>query len=131
MLWDLCRIPWEPLESNFYDEVHAYEVIEHCSGQQGDEQSFFAFFSEVYRILKPGGALLATVPAGVWTWSDPGHRRAITWETLSFLSQAEYDKQVGHTPMTDYRHIYKADFRCMWVNELDNQFQFILQAIKG
>ena len=125
------RTPWEPLESNFYDEVHAYEVIEHCSGQQGDEESFFAFFSEIHRILKPDGILLATVPAGIWAWADPGHRRVITYETLCFLSQEQYAKQVGRTPMTDYRHIYKADFEWVAKKDAEFQIQFALRAIKG
>lgn len=131
MLWDLREIPWRPLESNFYDEVHAYEVIEHVTGKQGDEEQFFNFFNEVYRILKPDGALFATVPAGKWTWADPGHGRVITFDTLAFLSQTEYEHQVGRTPMTDYRSIYTGDFKCIWINETEVQFQFVLQAIKG
>ena len=50
------------LKSDFWDEIHAYEVLEHL-GQQGDAFSFFAHFSEIYRLLKPGGHLCATVPS--------------------------------------------------------------------
>ena len=58
---DLEELPW-PVAADSFDEVHAYEVLEHL-GSQGDAKSFFAHFGEIYRVLKPGGLLLATVPA--------------------------------------------------------------------
>src|SRR3546814_9594459 len=74
---DLDVMPW-PVESDVFDEVHAYEVLEHL-GSQGDFRSFFAHFGEIYRALKDGGILFATVPAwdSVWAWADPSHRRVI------------------------------------------------------
>src|SRR3546814_2447416 len=50
---DLDVMPW-PVESDVFDEVHAYEVLEHL-GSQGDFRSFFAHFGEIYRALKVGG----------------------------------------------------------------------------
>src|SRR5688572_24065546 len=90
VVWDLESVPW-PLEDNTFEEVHAYEVLEHL-GQQGDWRSFFAHFGETYRVLKPGGILFATVPMwnSAWAWADPSHTRIITLGTLMFLSQAEY-----------------------------------------
>jgi len=107
--------------------------LEH-TGAQGDWRFFFAQFSEFYRILKADGLLFATVPAwtGVWAWGDPGHRRVINEGTLVFLSQREYREQVGVTPMTDFRHWYKADFETVAhvMDETNYTFKFILKALK-
>jgi len=110
VLWDLNNLPY-PFDSGSFDEIHAYEVLEHC-GSQGDWRFFFAQFQELWRILKPGGRLIFTVPApgSVWVWGDPGHTRHIHPAQMTFLSRAEYEKQVGKTAMTDYRHVYSADF---------------------
>lgn len=119
------------MADNYFDELHAYEVLEHI-GQQGNYRLFFDQFSEFWRILKPGGFLFATVPswASEWAWGDPSHTRVITSGTLSFLSQEQYKKQVGVTPMSDFRHIYKADFLTAFVQENSDHLLFVLQAIK-
>jgi len=57
---DLNAMPY-PFEDNTFDEIHAYEVLEHC-GKQGDWRFFFDQFSELWRILKTGGYYCATVP---------------------------------------------------------------------
>lgn len=120
--------------SDWFDEVHAYEILEHL-GSQGDAESFFAHFSEIWRILKPDGYLYATVPSrfSPWLWGDPSHRRAILPESLVFLDQSEYIRQLdgpAKTPMSDFRSIYSADFRL--IRSLDNRttHEFILQAVK-
>jgi predicted SAM-dependent methyltransferase len=51
IVWDLHNIPL-PFEENSFDEIHAYEVLEH-TGKQGDYQFFFDQFSDFWRILKP------------------------------------------------------------------------------
>lgn len=110
--WDLEKLPW-PWDDNTFDEVHAYEVMEHL-GRQGDYRSFFAHFYEIWRILKPGGWFCGTSPAlsSNWLWGDPGHTRIISLESLAFLCQRNYEDQVdkASTPMTDYRFCWKGDF---------------------
>lgn len=122
-------------QESFFDEVHAYEILEHL-GKLGDELSFFDHFSEIWRILKPGGYLLATVPSrfSEWLWGDPSHKRAIYPCTLTFLDQTEYvrqcDNDATRTPMSDFRSIYKADFKIVYTHDNKLTHSFILQAIK-
>lgn len=144
ILVDLDRVPWfapqansslaRILDSSRFDEIHAYEVLEHL-GTQGDIRAFFAFFSECWRVLKPGGHLLATCPSrySSWLWGDPGHTRAILPQSLIFLDQEQYEKQCdsGHPrPMSDYRYLYKGDFKTLFQVDNRETFSFILQAVK-
>jgi SAM-dependent methyltransferase len=128
--WDLNRISL-PFDDDAFDEIHAYEVLEH-TGAQGDYMFFFRQFSTFYRVLKPGGHLLATVPSrhSVWAWGDPSHTRIIQPESLVFLQQPMYTKGVGVTPMSDFRYIYKSDFDVVHCVDDGETFSFVLKAIK-
>lgn len=130
VLWDLNELPL-PFDADSFDEVHAYEVLEHL-GAQGDWRAFFAQFSELWRVMKPGALLFASCPSltSLWLWGDPGHTRAISPGSILFLSQAEYSRQVGKTPMTDYRFCYRADFEPAHVNDDGELFRFVLRAVK-
>jgi len=123
---DLNVTPW-PFQDEEFDEVHAYEVLEHI-GRQGDYKSFFDHFNELYRILKPGGILYASTPtwSGMWAWSDPGHTRIISEGSLIFLNRDNYD-ETGATQMTDYRDIYKGDFELMGAKEEMDSLYFMLK----
>lgn len=126
---DLNIISW-PFENESFDEVHAYEVLEHF-GSQGDYRSFFAHFYECWRILKPNGHLLASVPNNPdWIFGDPGHTRVITKGSLTFLNQEDYKKQVGVTPITDYRWLWKGNFQLVWESNKD-RYWFVLRKGKG
>lgn len=127
---DLNILPL-PFDDDKFDEIHAYEVLEH-TGQQGDWRFFFDQFAEFWRILKPGGYLIGSCPMwdSQWAWGDPGHTRVITSGSLTFLSQEEYTKQVGKTAMSDYRGWYKADFQPYAMQESDDTLGFVLRAIK-
>lgn len=127
---DLSIIPL-PFPDDSFDEIHAYEVLEHM-GQQGDWRFFFNQFADFWRILKPGGVIAATSPASdsPWAWGDPGHTRIIGPECITFLSQRQYTAQVGITPMTDYRFAYRADFEPLILEKREHQFIYVLEAIK-
>jgi len=136
VVWTLDARPW-PFEDNTFDEIHAYEVLEHL-GRQGDIVSFFHDFGEAYRVLKPGGYLVGTTPSrySKWLWGDPGHTRAIMAESsLVFLAQPAYAQCDGPHPttMSDYRHLWRGDFEILR-DEDDKMPQglhrFLLQAIK-
>lgn len=130
---DACR--WSnvlcKLKPNYFDEVHAYEVLEHL-GRQGDAGSFFHTFDNIYRCLVPDGLLLGTVPSrySPWLWGDPSHTRAILPESLIFLSQENYKNQLGKTAMSDYRGMWRGDFKTLSSSDDKETHTFILQAIK-
>lgn len=100
-----------PFEANTFEEIHAYEVLEHV-GKQGDWKFFFAQFDDFARILKPGGLLIATSPNSTspWVWGDPGHTRYMGPQVYTFLLRSEYEKQLGKTSMTDYRPYFVSDW---------------------
>jgi predicted SAM-dependent methyltransferase len=123
ILHDLTVHPL-PFDDEEFDEIHAYEVLEHLA-TQGDYEFFFQEFSEYWRILKPQGRFYASVPIKEWTWGDPSHRRAIQPETLIFLDQDQY-VQVGETSMSDFRNIYKASFKTIYAEARD-KFYFVLE----
>jgi len=121
-----------PFEASTCDEIHAYDVMEHF-GQQGDFRFFFRQWSNIWKALKPGGHFFGISPHWLspWAWMDPGHCRVFGPEILTFLSQPNYDAQVGITPMTDYRFCYRADFDLIRSETTqDLQFIYVLRAVK-
>lgn len=143
VLHDLEKLPY-PFDDDSFDEVHAYEVLEH-TGQQGDWRFFFAQFSELWRVLKPGGYLAATCPdyRSMWALGDPSHKRVLCSGSLVFLDQLQYRQQIDGEPrpdgtiqrtaMSDFRFCYSADFtpacREAWREDGSN-FVFVLRAVK-
>jgi hypothetical protein len=130
VLWDLTKRPL-PFEDNQFDEIHAYDVLEHL-GQQGDWRTFFEEWSEWYRILKPHGVLCGISPRwdSPWLFGDPGHTRYVGSESFVYLNQEAYTDQVGVTAMTDYRFVYKADFQVVEQANAEHQMLYALKAIK-
>ena len=61
VIHNLDNLPYDFFRDEYFDEIHAYEVLEHC-GTQGDENFFFGQFNEFWRILKPGGVFCGSVP---------------------------------------------------------------------
>lgn len=119
-----------PFADAEFDEIHAYDVLEHLA-QQGDYQFFFKEFTEYHRILKPGGFLMASCPSydSPWAFGDPSHTRIISKETLVFLDQEQYRAQVGITKMSDFRNIYNVSFKTIHAQDKDGTFYFILRKV--
>lgn len=127
IIFDL-RNWWRPFEDATFDEIHAYDVLEHLA-PQGDYEFFFKEFTEYHRILKPGGLFMASCPSwnSPWAFGDPSHTRIISKETLVFLDQDQYTEQVGKTKMSDFRNIYKVSFKTIHAEDNDGTFYFILK----
>jgi SAM-dependent methyltransferase len=64
-----------PFVDEAFDVVGAFDVIEHC---EPEDQAV----AELARVLRPGGTLLASVPAYQWAWTAhdvrAGHHRRYT-----------------------------------------------------
>lgn len=131
VIHDLDDLPYFHFVGGEFDEIHAYEVLEHC-GRQGDWRFFFAQFGEFWRILKPDGLLFATVPSAQspWVWDDPGHTRRITANTLQFLCRAWYAEALAKTMASDYRGALVGDWTVLQAHDDDDQFRFVMRAQK-
>lgn len=118
-------------KANSFDELHAYEVLEHL-GPSGAYERLFGQFDEMWRILKPGGFLCASCPSrySIWAWGDPGHSRIISEATITFLRRPHYDGVVGCTPSSDYRSVFVGDFDIVHSYDNEETFTFVLQAVK-
>jgi SAM-dependent methyltransferase len=99
-----------PFQDEEFDEIHAYDVLEHV-GQQGNFRGFFAEFKEYWRVLRPAGWLIGACPTEKnWQWDDPGHTRYISERTLAFLTRTPY-VNLGSSPASDYREYVEP---CWW-----------------
>lgn len=130
VVWDLEKLPL-PFPDDTFDEIHAYEVLEH-TGTQGDWRFFFAQFGEFYRILKPQGMFYATVPdfKADSAWGDPGHKRCLPPMNFVFLNQEIYKTDVGKSTMTDYRPWWKGDFQGVLAEVKGTSLYLAMQALK-
>lgn len=130
ILWDLEKHPL-PFKDREFDRIYAHHILEHLA-QQGDYKFFFKEFEEYWRILKLGGLFQGVVPMwnSAWAWGDPSHKRVIQKESLVFLDQSKYS-QVGQTTMSDFCHIYKANFKVAKAKEVETKFSFVLQKVGG
>jgi SAM-dependent methyltransferase len=129
-----------PFADDTFDELAAYEVLEHI-GAMGDWRAFFAQFSEFWRVLKPGGYLAATCPSyrSMWAFGDPSHTRVLTSGHLVFLDQDQYVQQVDRTAtgMSDFRFVWRGDFEVArgpdgraLIIEDDADLRFVVRAVK-
>jgi len=102
VLWNLEQRPL-PFKDQEFDEMGAYDVLEHI-GRQGDWKGYFDEFAEYWRILKPGGLFGVIVPVGVDVLADPGHTRFFSKNYFGFLTQKFYTENLdAGRSVTDYR----------------------------
>ena len=122
---DLFAYPW-PWEDNSVDELWASHIIEHiphvprqteykdefgywlepprCEQKRWEAlqnlDGFYAFFAEVWRVLKSDGVIGVVAPYGKSDGAlfDPQHTRFITEKTFHYLGNGG-----GNSPTYDYR----------------------------
>lgn len=117
LVWDLERRPL-PFPDESFDEIHAYDCLEHW-GRQGDWRAWFDEMAEYHRLLKPGGQFATGVPVGADHFADPGHTRFFAENHFRFLSQRFYEDQLkAKLPFTDYRWYWKRDFHILVLKPL-------------
>jgi len=119
-----------PFKDSTFDEIHAYEVMEHL-GKQGDWPFFFTQFDDFARVLKPSGTFYMSSPhaESKWLWGDPGHTRYVGPECLVFLNRDEYRRQLGNTMMTDYRDYFLSDWRIIYYERHEHSNYIGLQSV--
>lgn len=99
-----------PFPDETFDELAAYDVLEHI-GRQGDWRGFFDEFAEYWRIMKPGGIFGILVPVGRDALADIGHTRFFSQSYFRFLDQSWYAAELSAgRAVTDYRWYWKRDF---------------------
>ena len=74
------RLPGAPFDDASFDLVGAFDVIEHIEDDAGA-------VGDLARLLRPGGRLIATVPAHPWLWSahDVKHHHFRRYREADFL----------------------------------------------
>lgn len=93
-----------PFTDEEFDEIHAYEVLEHV-GRQGDWRGFFKEFKEYWRILKPSGSMSISAPIQETLWiTDVGHVRCLALGILSPLTRKYYELN-KESVATDYSQL--------------------------
>lgn len=117
-----------PFEDDTFDEMAAYDVLEHL-GRQGDWRGFFDEFAEYWRILKPEGTFGIIVPIGPDALADIGHTRFFSTSYFRFLDQDWYAQQIAAGQhVTDYRWYWKRSFKTIAMQQIeDHHIAAILQ----
>lgn len=120
-----------PYDNEMFDEIHAYEIIEHY-GMQGDYRGFFREFAEYWRILRPGGLMMISCPMwdSPWSIGDPGHCRMFAKQSFSWLVEEHYEQidDGSGSSCTDYRAFVDGKWwLLLGVEETTDQLFVILQ----
>jgi SAM-dependent methyltransferase len=78
---DLNVRPW-PFTTSSFDEVHAYDVIEHLD-------DVLKSVEEIHRVVRPGGALHVIVPhfSSDGAFTDPTHRHYFGARTFDYMTE--------------------------------------------
>ncbi len=87
-----------PFAANTFEAITAFDVIEH-------NQDDMAILRDSYRILKPGGHIIITVPAFMWLWSHNDDlnahvRRYAEWELRRKMAMAGFE--VGRVTFNNF-----------------------------
>lgn len=106
----VCRLGSEPvpLPDESVDVAVAFHVLEHI-GKQGETEEWFAFWEDLYRVLKPEGRFIFESPlaTSMWAWADPTHSRALVPAAFLYFDQDSY--RISESEISPYR--IQCDFK--------------------
>jgi len=85
--WNLEQMPL-PFEDHTFDTILASHVLEHVRG-------IFPLMRDLWRVLKPGGYLIAVTPHGSGddAWDNPHHVRGFSDVTAHYFTDRLYRAQ--------------------------------------
>ena len=129
IIWDLSEIHIHqlPFENETFDEIGAYDCLEHW-GCQGDWEFWFTEMSEYWRILKMGGIMSIIVPTNQAALSDPGHCRFFHPNYFGFLNREFYaENEAKKTSFTDYRWFWKRNFKIIFMEDTGESLAVVLE----
>lgn len=102
-----------PFGDNFFASVSAYDFLEHIPRQAFSHDGrtvnpFIRLMSEIHRVLRPGGVLLASTPSYPHpkAFQDPTHVNIITEDThLYFTGAQPYAARYGFVGRFEVRRV--------------------------
>ncbi|MDD5698608.1 MAG: methyltransferase domain-containing protein [Victivallaceae bacterium] len=106
-----------PMDDGEVDEIYSFHFLEHIA-------DFDFMFREMYRVLKPGGRLIGTVPhfSNPYFYSDPTHKTFFGLYTFCYYAAGQhyFHRQVPAFYSRDYfrvvnlKLIFKSPFVGRW-----------------
>ncbi len=102
---DVNRFPY-PFKTSYFDEIYASHLLEHA-------EDVLKVLEELYRILKPGGMLIAKVPyfSSSGAFQDPTHRHFFSDDTAKYyIVQNSYNRKFKYA-MARQKLSYTMPFR--------------------
>ena len=110
---DLNRMPW-PFGDDTFDEVHAYDVIEHL-------HDVVRSLEEIHRIARHGAIVHVTVPhfSSANTFTDVTHRHGFGWHSLDPVLESATPHPLGHYSGVRFRRVSsRIYFQASLINKL-------------
>jgi hypothetical protein len=140
---DLLTFPWSQFADNSVDEIECMNFVEHIPHGDSRSDPFFAFFDEIYRILKPAefdpanpniplrgiAQIICPYYSSIRAWQDPTHQRAISEASFLYLNkQWRIDNLLSHYPITcDFDFSYGYVLTPEWQNRNQEAQTFAIQ----
>jgi SAM-dependent methyltransferase len=129
---DLDTTPW-PFPSDSFDEVHAYDVLEHV-------HDVVRALEEIHRISRPGAVLHATVPhfSSANAFTDVTHRHWFSWRSfepfdstheLAHYSNARFKPRYSRISF-EHSLVNRAVFRLAnrWPHQYERRWAWVFPA---